>query len=83
MFTVNHVRTSVFCLAGVINFGTVTKIFPVYLGHAHNALLTSLMVVDEVQTLGQLCTTRSQDHQLRAANLLFSPAPLKIRIACI
>lgn len=83
MFTVNPVRTSVFCLAGEINLGTVTKIFPVYLGHAHSALLTSLMVVDEAQTLGQLCTMWSQDHQLRAANLLFSPAPLKIRIACI
>lgn len=83
MFTVNTVKISVFCLAGEINLGTVTKIAPVYPGHAHSTVLTSFMVVDEVLTPGQLCTTQSQDHQLRAANLLFSPAPLKIRIACV
>lgn len=82
MFTIKHVKISVFCLAGEINLGTVAKIAPVYPGHAHSTALTSVMVVDEVQTQGQLCTTHSQDHQLRAANLLFSPAPLKIRIAC-
>lgn len=78
MFTVNRVKISVFCLAGEINLGTVTKIAPVYPGHAHSTSLTSLVVVDEVQTQTTL------HHAVTGPSVeSCKPAPLKIRIACI
>lgn len=59
MFTINQVITSVLCLAKEDSLQGVTKTVPVYLGHAHSTVIMSLPVVDEVQTLGQLCAIGS------------------------
>jgi len=79
MFTVNHVKTSVLCLAREISVGAVTKIIPIYQRPACSTALASLLVADEVQTLGQLCTMQLYNHQLRAAKLAILTSSTEIQ----
>lgn len=60
-------KTKFLCLAREISLGVVTKPDRIYQGPAHSTVVTSLLVVDEVQTLGQLCPMPPYRHWLRAA----------------